>query len=100
MSDDWSTPTAEYERPGSKATAADDAEAITRDEIDPVLGITERDLNLVDAFYYHLALEASQDPRPNTAEEDADDEWLIARARERMSMSPAEVRAQRARGRR
>jgi hypothetical protein len=68
------------------------------DGVDPVLGVSEADLNLLDAFYHQLALDAAADPRPSTPEEDADDEWLMERARQRMSMSPDEVRAQRERG--
>ena len=70
------------------------------DAVDPVLGVSEADLNLLDNFYHQLALDAAEDPRPNTPEEDADDEWLMDRAQKRMSMSPAEVRAQRERDRR
>src|SRR6185503_13559336 len=57
------------------------------DDVDPALGFSEADLNLLDAFYHQLALDASQDPRPNTPEEDEDDAWLMECARKRMSMS-------------
>lgn len=70
------------------------------DDVDPALAVSEADLNLLDAFYHQLALAAAADPRPSTPEEDADVEWLMDRARQRMSISPAEVRAQRERDRR
>jgi len=59
--------------------------------------MSETDLELLEAANHQLALEAALDPRPNTPEEDEDVEWLMARVRQRMSMSPAEVRAQRER---
>jgi len=62
-------------------------------DLDPELGIDERELNLIDAVYHELAVDAANDPGPMTPEEQADVDWLIARARERMSGLPAEVRA-------
>jgi transposase len=53
--------------------------------------VSDRDLNLLDAFYHQLALDAAEDPRPTTPEEDADVGWLMVRARQRMSTSSAEV---------
>jgi len=64
---------------------------------DPILGMSETEFESLEAANHQLALEAALDPRPNTPEEDEDVEWLMARVRQRMSMSPAEVRAQRER---
>src|SRR5262245_5213252 len=97
MSDDWTTGTGEYARPLIKAKGAEET---APSGPDPMLDIDERDLNVLDAYYHQLALDASADPRPNTAVEDEDDAWLVARARQRMSMTPEHVREMRARGRR
>ena len=102
MSDRWTSPTDEHGRSAVEVKLLDEATP-SRPEADgvaPVLGISETDLDLLDAVNHQLALDASEDPRPNTPEEDADDAWLMDRARKRMSMSPAEVRAQRERDRR
>ena len=95
MSDDWTTGTGEYALPPIKAKVGEEAAPSGPDLIRDV---DERDLNLLDAFYHQLALDASADPRPNTAQEEEDDAWLLARARARMSMTPEQVRAMRARG--
>jgi hypothetical protein len=102
MSVRWTSPTVEHDRSSVEIKTVDEvAPAQPGGEgVDPVLGVSEADLDLLDAFYHQLALDASQDPRPNTPEEDADDEWLMDRARKRMSMSRAEVCAQRERDRR
>ena len=102
MSDRWTSPTVERVRSPVEVKTVDEIapERPEPDGVDPALGVSEADLNLLDALYHQLALDAAEDPRPNTPEEDADDAWLMARARARMSMSPAEVRAQRERDRR
>jgi hypothetical protein len=102
MSDRWRSPTVEHSRSPIEVKPVDEVAPASpgADGVEPVLGVSEADLNLLDAFYHQLALDASQDPRPNTPEEDEDDAWLMERARQRMSMSPAEARAQRERDRR
>lgn len=69
------------------------------DDIDPDLGIPVKDLNLFNGYWHELAVMASEDPRPNTPEEQAADDELYARCLETLSRSPAEVRAERARAR-
>ncbi len=62
-----------------------------------VLGVSEADIRLVDAYYHELALEASNDPSPLTREEQiADAEWAESFARLK-AMTPDELRAERAR---
>ena len=102
MSDRWTSPTVEQGRSAVEGKTVDEvASALpAADSVDPVLGISETDLDVLDELNHQLALDAAEDPRPNTPEEDADVEWLMNRARQRMSMSPAEVRAQRERDRR
>jgi len=102
MSDRWTSPTIEQGRSAVEVKTVDEVVPVppTADGGDPVLGVSETELELLDALNHQLALDASEDPRPNTPEEDADVEWLMNRARQRMSMSPAEVRAQRERDRR
>lgn len=97
MSDDWTTGTGEYDRPALKVKGGEEAPP---SGADPLLDIDERDLNVLDAYYHQLALDASADPRPNTAAEAEDDAWLMERARQRMSMTPEQFREMRARGRR
>lgn len=101
MSDRWTSPPVKQGRSVEVKTVDEVAPAPpAADGVDPVPGVSETELELLDAVNHQLALEASEDPRPNTPEEDADDEWLMERARQRMSISPAEVRAQRERDRR
>jgi hypothetical protein len=69
------------------------------DEIDPDLGIAAKDLNLFNAYWHELATIASEDPRPNTEEEQAADDELYAKCLETMSKSPTEVRDERERAR-
>jgi hypothetical protein len=54
-------------------------------------GIREDDLRLLDAVNHELALDASDDPSPNTPEEDEADADLLARAQRTMAMSPEQV---------
>lgn len=102
MSDRWTLPTAKHGRSAVEGKAVDEIAPArpAADCVDPILGVSETELELLEAVNHQLALDAAQNPRPNTPEEDADDAWLMNRARQRMSMSPAEVRAQRERGRR
>ncbi len=102
MSDDWTPPTGEYERPriiaSVEVSAGSDVECI-----DPVLGISERDLRLVDAFYHNLGVQASEDPSPPTAEEQESIDWLGEQFAKLHAMTPEELdvlREERARARR
>lgn len=58
-------------------------------------GISDEDLRLLDAINHELALDASNDPRPNTPEEDEADADLLARAQRTMSMTPEQVARER-----
>jgi hypothetical protein len=78
MTDDWSTPTGEYARGES---APDDPTP----DLDVFDGVGERDLRILDAFFHELALDASNDPTPNTPEEQAEDDALMAWAERLMS---------------
>lgn len=85
---------------GRTAAALDDASAEqTADEVDPDLKIPVKDLNVFNAYWRELAVMASEDPRPNTAEDQAADDELHAKCLEMTSKSPAEVRAERERAR-
>ncbi len=70
------------------------------DDLDPDLGIPIKDLNLVDAYFHELGIQAAEDRRPNTPEEQALDDALFARMKETMTKSPEQVRAERAARRR
>lgn len=103
MSDDWSPPTGEYERPRILASVELDPEQADGEYVDPVLGISERDLRLVDGFYHNLGIQASEDPSPPTPEEQAAIDWLGERFAKLQAMSPEELdalREERARARR
>jgi hypothetical protein len=99
MSDRSTWPPIEQSRSAVKVKTADEVAPAQPAAVvvAPTIGASEADLNLLDNLYHELALDAAEDPRPNTPEEDADDAWLMERARQRMAMSPAEVRAQRKR---
>lgn len=102
MSDDWTPPTGEYERP--RIIASVEVKAAPAVEcIDPVLGLSERDLRLVDGFYHNLGVQASEDPSPATAEEQDSIDWLGEQFARLQAMSPEELdalRDERARRRR
>ena len=98
MNDDSTPPTDQDRPPVTVSVPANDAAA---PRIDMPCGIPEEDLRLVDALSHELALEASNDPRPNTPEEDKEDTELLASARRRMSMTREQVALERlARGNR
>jgi hypothetical protein len=84
-----------------RAVAANDEASREQavEEIEPALGIPVKDLNLFNAYWHELSVLASEDPRENTAEEQAADDELHAKCLETMSKSPAEVRAERERAR-
>ena len=100
MNNDDNTPA--YGVPNVRAVATiDDASREQElDEVDPDLGIAVKDLNLFNAYWRELAMIASEDPRPNTPEEQAAEDELYARCLETLSKPPAEVRAERDRERR
>jgi hypothetical protein len=82
------------------AASIDEASAEqTADELDPDLAIPVKDLNVFNAYWRELAAIASEDPRPNTAEEQAADDELYAKCLETTAKSPADVRAERGRAR-
>lgn len=102
MSDDWSPPTGEYERPRIIASVEVPSEP-DLECVDPVLGISERDLRLVDAFYHNLGVQASEDSSPPTEEEQESIDWLGEQFARLQAMSPEELdalREERARARR
>jgi hypothetical protein len=90
--DDWSPPTDEYERPSIRASV-DRPQPVERDWIDPVLGISERDLLLVEAFYHNLGVEASEDPSPPTPDEQESIDWLGAQFEKLKAMTEDELAA-------
>lgn len=74
-----------------KTTVTVPADEVDARSIDVTGGISEEDLRLLDAVNHELALDASNDPRPNTPEEDEADADLLARAQRTMSMAPEQV---------
>ena len=64
---------------------------------DLVLGVSEADINLVDAYFHELALESVSDPSPLTPEEQAADAGSVAAFERLKAMTPDELRAERAR---
>lgn len=98
---DWSAPTGEYERPLLERASADVlGPAMADEEIDPVFGLTPGELRMVDAFFYELAMDAANDPRPPTAAEVEAIADLRARADHLKAMTPEELEAERERLRR
>ncbi|MCB9507846.1 MAG: hypothetical protein H6709_02240 [Kofleriaceae bacterium] len=69
MTDDWCPPTDERESP--RMPEAIPTATAPSDDLDPVLGISEGDIRMVDAFYHELAVDASEAERPRTADEEA-----------------------------
>lgn len=78
MTDDWSTPTGENDRIVEPSDDAN-ADVLHHDE--------EQDERMLDAFFHEIALEASNDPTPNTPDEQAEDDALMAWA-ERLIATP------------
>ena len=66
-----------------------------RDEL--VLGASEADIRLVDAYFHELALDASNDPSPPTREEQIANAESVAAFERLKAMTPDELRAERAR---
>lgn len=90
MNDDWCPPTDEHDVPGNLDAVPSVA---TPDQVDPVLGISEGDVRVVDAFYHELALDASKDPSPLTAEEEAAELRMVASFERLKSMTREELLA-------
>lgn len=99
MRDDWSTPTDEldFTRRFAEPVEPPRRAPAVNDEIDPVLGVTAAELRILDAFSYELALEAAEDPRPPTPEEQQSIDSLRERFEQLQRMSPEEVEAERQR---
>ena len=99
MNSDDNTPA--FGVPAGRAVVANDEASAeqTADELDPDLAIPVKDLNVFNAYWRELAVIASEDPRPNTAQEQTADDELYSKCLEVTSKSPAEVRAERERAR-
>ena len=107
MNDEWCPPTGEQLIPAdldnvTAATTRDaalDIEASVRssETSDLVLGVSEADIRLVDAFHHELALEASADKSPPTRAEQLANAELAASFERLKAMTPEELRAERAR---
>lgn len=99
MTDDWSMPTGEYElqpRPGA-ADATRPNLPPPDEEIDPAFGVTTGELRIVDAFFYELARDAAEDPRPPTGMEQPAIDDLRTRFERLKAMSTEELDAERTR---
>lgn len=94
MNDDTPRPTMSARRP-IKVTVTLPADEVGARRIEVMGGISEEDLRLLDAINHELALDASNDPRPSTPEEDAAVADLLARAQRTMSMTPEQVARER-----
>lgn len=99
MTDEWCPPSGEHSIPKDVETVTanhnDAAQSATCGDL--VLGVSEADFRLVDAFFYELALDASNDPSPPTREEQAANAALAASFARLKAMSPDELRVERAR---
>jgi hypothetical protein len=96
MTDDWSSPTGEYDQPRAERPGA--AIAVhPDDELDPVFGVTTGELRTVDAFFYELAIDAAEDPRPPTSAEQVAVDNLRARFERLKAMTAEEAAAERER---
>ena len=106
MTDEWCPPTGEQLIPAdldevTATTTPDVAREIDASvrsmEADLVLGVSEADIRLVDAFFHELALDASEDKSPPTRAEQLADAESIAALERLKAMTPDELRAERAR---
>jgi hypothetical protein len=107
MNDEWCPPTGEQLIPADldKTTAATtrnaagdiDSSARQKESADLVLGVSEADIRLVDAFYHEVALEASADKAPQSRPDHLANAESIAAFERLRAMSPDELRAERAR---
>ena len=98
MTDDWSTPTGEYEPPCIERRAdASLRPPPPRRLSESGSGVTAGDLRILDAFLYELAREAAEDPSPPTAEQQAAVDQLRDHAERLEAMTPEEQEAERLR---
>ena len=104
MNDEWCPPTGEQTIPAelTAATAPDaahDTEASLKsfEGADLVLGVSEADIRMVDAFFHEVALDASEDKSPLTPAELLADAESVAAFERLKAMTPEEQRAERAR---
>ncbi len=96
MTDDWSPPTGEHAKQPHRDDATPDLPTLD-EPIDPTFGVTAGELRMVDAFFYEVAREAAEDPRPATlAERDTVDE-LRSRFERLKGLSQDEASTERAR---
>jgi hypothetical protein len=71
--------------------------APTSDHVDLVLGISEGDIRIVDAYHYQLALDASQDRSSPTLEEQIEVGKLAASFARLQAMTHEQMLAERVR---
>lgn len=97
MNDDSTRPTV-HARRTMKVTVTLPNDDVDARRVEVTGEISEDDLRLLDAINHELALDASNDPRPATPEEDEAVADLLASAKRTMSMTPEQAaRARRAR---
>ncbi len=104
MSDDWSSPTGEFEPARGGAASGQGARLRNRgetpvdtDDGDSVLGVTAGELRMVDGFFHELALDDAADPRPPTPAEQVAIGNLRARFERLKAMTPEEAIVERER---
>ncbi len=99
MTDDWSTPTGEYEQSWLEPANAEAYGPVPPpdEELDPVFGVTESELRMVDVFFYEVALAQAREPRPLSPEEQEAVDDLRVRADRLKTMTPDELEAERQR---
>jgi len=107
MNDEWSPPTAEHERPALHASTAandgpPDGPSLEIDVVlDPVLGVTEGDLRIFEAYCYEQAVEDAEHRGPPTPEQQETNAKIMEHIRWLTSTPPEEVaRIRREKGRR
>jgi len=101
MTDDWTTPTGEYEQPCRETPTATSATRSAGrrhgDAMDPALDVSSAELRIVDAFFNELALEAAEDPSPPSPREQLAIDNLRARFERLQAMTPEEEEVERQR---
>lgn len=105
MSDDWCSPTGEFDPARGGAPSGEGARLRNRgetpveldDDGDPMTGVTGGELRMVDAFFHEVALDAAADPRPPTPAEQVAIDSLRARFERLKAMTPEEQAAERER---
>jgi len=91
MTDDWCPPTDQRESP--RMPEAMTTATAPADDVDPVLGISEGDIRMVDAFYHELAVDDSEAETPPTADEEAAELRLAGSFDQLKTMTRAELLA-------